>query len=88
MKMGRVAVAAALSALAFTGSATAAHAEIASKSNGVGVCLSQVATDPSIVGLDRLGDGIRERAKAQTVPTDLDGSRNACGEPPGPRHRS
>jgi hypothetical protein len=60
-------------------------AERAAKSNGVGVCLSQVA-----IASGGIGWLARSAASPGTpgsdVPTALDGARNACGEPPGPGH--
>jgi hypothetical protein len=60
-------------------------AELATKSNGVGVCFSQLAIDPDTIGADSLGAAIRAMAGSD-LPASLDGARNACGEPPGPGH--
>jgi hypothetical protein len=67
--------------------AGAASAERAAKSNGVGVCLSQVALDTSdILGFDRLGIALSGAARSGELAPLLSGSRNSCGEPPGPGH--
>ncbi len=76
---GGLAVAAALLVAAPAG------AEIATTSNGVGVCFSQLALDPSQVGATHLGEAIKGMA-GPDLPSQLDGARNACGEPPGPGH--
>ncbi len=63
--------------------------------HGVGVCISQVATDPSIVGADRLGQVIEGFAgpgqPGSGVPAAHEGVRGdgpgGCGAPPGP-HQS
>ena len=77
--------AAALSIVTLTMAASSAGATIAPKSNGIGVCRSQIAIDPSQVGLSHLGEGMRTLA-GPGLPALLDGDRNACGEPPGPGH--
>ncbi len=74
----------AVTVAAVLGLAGPASAEKAATSNGVGVCLSQVAIDPSLVGLNNLGEHMR--TLGGTTPSELDGLRNACGEPPGPGH--
>ena len=63
----------------------AAAVERASKSNGIGVCRSQIAIDPSQIGFTSLGAAMRTIAGPE-LPAMLDGERNACGEPPGPGH--
>lgn len=79
-----------MSGAASTLAASAAGATIAPNSNGVGVCFSQLAIDPSIIGVTRFGDGIKTFAApgspGSDIPANLAGDRNACGEPPGPGH--
>jgi hypothetical protein len=64
--------------------------ERAARSNGVGVCLSQVAIDPTIIGVTHLGEAIHSIAGPGTpgsdAPASLEDLRNTCGEPPGPGH--
>lgn len=63
--------------------------------HGVGVCISQIAVDPSLAGVSRLGEAISAAAgpsqSGSDVPTLLDSARgdgpSGCGAPPGP-HRS
>lgn len=94
MNLKKSLVAAALAAIgsgAFPATAvSAATGERAANSNGVGVCVSQLAIDPSIIGVDRLGEGMSATAGPGTagsgIPASLDGARNTCGEPPGPGH--
>lgn len=60
--------------------------------HGVGVCLSQVASDPSLVGVDHLGQAIRDVARhgepGSDLPALMDELRGdgptGCGAPPGP----
>lgn len=75
----------ALAIATLTMAASSAGATIAPNSNGIGVCRSQIAIDPSQVGLSHIGEGIRTLA-GPGLPALLDGDRNACGEPPGPGH--
>lgn len=58
--------------------------------HGAGVCLSQVATDPSVVGAPSLGAVISAVATASpgSMPGLIDSARgdgpSGCGQPPGP----
>lgn len=61
------------------------HAERAPGSQGVGVCFSQIAIMPDIVGAGSLGEAIRTKA-GPDLPSQLAGDRGVCGEPPGPGH--
>lgn len=73
-------------ALLAVSSAHNARAERAETSNGVGVCISQVAIAPDeILGVNSLGSAIRTIAGPE-LPAFLNESRGACGEPPGPGH--
>jgi len=62
--------------------------------HGVGVCMSQVAIAPELLGAERLGDVMREFAGKGSPGSDVkllhddfrgDGP-GGCGAPPGPRH--
>jgi hypothetical protein len=81
-------VGAGLTALILAGAATPALAAsdpklVAEKNNGVGICMSQIAIQPELVGADRLGQEARNRFSNVG---GLEGLRNACGGPPGPGH--
>jgi hypothetical protein len=56
--------------------------------HGVGVCLSQVAIEPTLAGADRLGD--LASSLRGDMPVALDDVRGdgpgGCGAPPGPGH--
>lgn len=88
-----IAVASGLVAIALIPAGPAA-AEPPEYPHGVGVCLSQLATDPSIGGLDHLGQlvvgGARPGSPGSDIPAALDDVRGdgpgGCGAPPGPRH--
>lgn len=56
--------------------------EVALKNRGAGVCVSQVAILPELVGADRLG----QFARGGSLRAELAELRNACGSPPGPGH--
>lgn len=75
-----------VAALTLALAGTAGADERASKNQGVGVCMSQVAINPEFVDAPRLGSFARSLAKEQQLVAELDGLRNACGEPPGPGH--
>ncbi len=86
--MLRTNAAAGLTLFILVGTATPALAVsepklVAEKNNGVGVCISQVAIQPELIGADRLGE--EARARFANV-GGLDGLRNECGGPPGPGH--
>ena len=83
--MKKMAVVAALTVATLTLVASPAAAERASNSNGIGVCRSQIAIDPSQIGATSLGAAMRTIAGPE-LPARLDEERNACGEPPGPGH--
>ena len=72
------------------GGASPAAAELADKNQGVGVCMSQVAIHPDFVETATLGEFVRGLAgpgeSGSNVSSELEGFRNACGEPPGPGH--
>ncbi|MEA3077000.1 MAG: hypothetical protein QOF60_1908 [Actinomycetota bacterium] len=83
----KVLAGAGLCAVAAIGMAAPAGAELAAKSNGVGVCISQVAIAPEqILGVSSLGQVIRKLGSTGDLHPLLDGARNTCGEPPGPGH--
>lgn len=88
----------ALAAVALTPALVAsspASAAVPEYPHGVGVCISQVAIDPSLVGISQLGDAISAAAgpgqPGSDVPATIDGARGdgptGCGAPPGP-HQS
>ena len=72
------------------GGASPAGAQLAEKSQGVGVCMSQVAIRPDLVEASTLGEFMRNLAgpgdAGSNVASELEGFRNACGPPPGPGH--
>lgn len=77
-----------LTAVLLMGMATPALAAsdpklVAEKNNGVGICMSQVAIQPELIGADRLGQQARHGFAGIG---GLEGLRNACGGPPGPGH--
>jgi len=83
-------------ALSTPANAVSSPKEVATNSNGVGVCMSQVAIQPELLGASRLGAVVSSAAEPGTpgseVPELLDGVdgdvglRNTCGGPPGPGH--
>jgi hypothetical protein len=65
-----------------------AGAERAARSNGVGICISQLAIEPSILEASSLGEVMGEIA-GPDLPAIINEDfelRNTCGEPPGPGH--
>lgn len=84
-------VTAGLTALLLIGAAAPALAapeprDVAQKSKGLGVCVSQVAVQPGLIGVERLGQAARELAQDKMIQEEQAGLRNACGGPPGPGH--
>ena len=79
----------ALATLVLAAAAAAAPPEFP---HGAGVCISQVATDPSQVGAEHLGEVVRDAAgpgsPGSGMPDVINGARgdgpNGCGQPPGP----
>jgi hypothetical protein len=77
-----------------TGLAAPALAAPPEYPHGVGVCVSQVAIMPELVGVDRWGDAVRDVAGTASpgseMPVLLDDLRGdgpgGCGAPPGPGH--
>lgn len=71
-----------------------AHAAPPEFPHGVGVCMSQIAIDPTLVGADHLGQAVSGLASPGTagsgVSSALAGLRGdgdgGCGAPPGPGH--
>jgi len=71
-----------------------AAAEPPEHPHGVGVCMSQLAVQPFIGGIDHLGQlvvtGARPGSQGSDIPTALDDFRGdgpgGCGAPPGPGH--
>lgn len=71
-----------------------ASAEPPEHPHGVGVCISQLAVAPELVGLDHLGElavgGAGPGSPGSDVPSGLGDVRGdgpgGCGAPPGPRH--
>jgi hypothetical protein len=93
--MARVVIIPAFAVMSFAVSvAPSAGAAPPEDPHGVGVCFSQLAIDPSLVGAARLGDVLSSIAgpgqPGSDVPGALDGARGdgptGCGAPPGPGH--
>ena len=60
---------------------------VALKSNGLGVCVSQLAIMPEIIGVDRLGQDVSNLARTKTLLQAITTVRSPeCGYPPGPGH--
>lgn len=81
-----------VSGFAIAMSATAGKAVAAPPEypHGPGVCMSQVAIEPSFLGVARLGEAVKALAgpgsQGSDVSTAVDGLRGVCGAPPGPGH--
>ncbi|MGY1744014.1 hypothetical protein [Blastococcus sp. SYSU D00695] len=56
----------------------------------MGVCVSQIAIMPELlgVGATNLGQAARVAAQERFLLEELAGLRNTCGNPPGPGHLS
>jgi hypothetical protein len=82
-------------AIVFLAGSPAAIAAPPEFPHGAGVCVSQVAIDPSVVGASRLGEVVSSVAgpgqPGSDVPGLIDSARgdgpSGCGAPPGP-HQS
>lgn len=95
MRIRTLAAAAAASSLPLLAlGASPAAAQPSEYPHGVGVCISQLAIDPTLIGVAHLGAAISSLASpgqpGSDVPAALDGARgdgpSGCGAPPGPGH--
>lgn len=60
---------------------------LALKSNGVGVCVSQLAIMPELIGFERLGQDVSNPASTKTLLEAIKTVRSPeCGYPPEPGH--
>jgi hypothetical protein len=78
----------AMAAIAATPAAAAPEPkEVAMHSNGLGVCVSQLAIMPELIGFERLGQDVSNLARSRTLLEAIKTVRSPqCGHPPGPGH--